>query len=359
MAIMSIEKQSIWQTLQQAKIVQGEEPKSDTIETFWHTKILLAISGWLAALFLFLFLGLEFYDTLRNPSVSLILGGLMIAGGFALLYTPKNDFYENLALAISFAGQALIVWAIFQSTDERMQWLLTSLFFVVIALVIPNYIHRVFGSFLAASTFSITLFLFGIPSIGNALIIFATAFLWLHEFDYPKYMSAQRAIGYGLVLTLIYININGSIFFSYNLIIENITHYDNIIWMPAWIEEFFIGAIALYVAWQILKRYGHKFTDLHTLSVFVATMILSAISIEVYGVITSILILLLGFSNSNRVLMGLGIASLLFSISSYYYLLNITLLGKAQNLLILGLVLLAIYWLLSHFVLTDKEVKNA
>ncbi len=356
---MSIEKQNIWQTLKQAKIIEGEEPKSDTIKTFWHTKILLAISGWVAALFLLLFLGLLFSSSLETPSVALVLGTMMIIGGIALLQMFKNDFYENLAFAMSFAGQALIIYTIFENTDGKTQWILTSLFFALITLFVPSYIHRVVGSFLAASTFSITLFLFGIPGIGNALVIFATAFLWLHEFDYPKYMSAQRAVGYGLALALIYININGSIFLSYNFIIQDMFYTFNGIWMPAWIEEFLIGVIALYVAWQILKRYGHKITDLHTLSVFVATMILTAISLEVYGVITSILILLLGFSNSNRVLMGLGIASLLFSVSSYYYLLNITLLGKAQNLLILGLVLLAIYWLLSHFVLTDKEVKNA
>ena len=301
---MSIEKQNIWQTLKQAKIIEGEEPKSDTIKTFWHTKILLAISGWVAALFLLLFLGLLFSSSLETPSVALVLGTMMIIGGIALLQMFKNDFYENLAFAMSFAGQALIIYTIFENTDGKTQWILTSLFFALITLFVPSYIHRVVGSFLAASTFSITLFLFGIPGIGNALVIFATAFLWLHEFDYPKYMSAQRAVGYGLALALIYININGSIFLSYNFIIQDMFYTFNGIWMPAWIEEFLIGVIALYVAWQILKRYGHKITDLHTLSVFVATMILTAISLEVYGVITSILILLLGFSNSNRVLMG-------------------------------------------------------
>lgn len=356
---MNIKNINLWQTLKQAGVVQDEEPKSDTIETFWHTKILLAISGWLAALFLLLSVGMLFSRSLETPSVALILGSMMIAGGVVLLQIPKNDFYENLALAMSFAGQTLIVYTIFANTDTRIQWLLTSFFFTLITLFVPSYIHRVVGSFLAASSFSIALFLFGIPSIGNALIVFAVAFLWLHEFNYPRYMSAQRAIGYGLALALIYININGSIFLSYDFIIEDMGYFYSDIWVPAWIEELLIGVITLYVAWSILKRYGHKFIDSFTLSVFVATMILSAISIEVYGIITSILILLLGFSNSNRVLMGLGIASLLFSISSYYYFLNITLLEKAEILLILGAVLLVLYWVLKRFMLRDKEVKNA
>ncbi|MBN2767878.1 MAG: DUF4401 domain-containing protein [Campylobacterales bacterium] len=225
---MSIKK-NLWGILKQAGIVQGEQPKSDTIETFWHTKILLAISGWLAALFLFLFLGLQFYNALENPSVSLVLGGMMIAGGFALLQIPKNDFYENLALAISFAGQALIVWGIFESTtSDKVQWLLTSLFFAMIALFVPNYIHRIVGSFLAASSFSIALFFFGMPSIATAIIVFVTAFLWLHEFNYPRYMSEQRAIGYGLIFAIVYMNTSQSIFFSYREIAENLTYFDNI-----------------------------------------------------------------------------------------------------------------------------------
>lgn len=355
---MSIEKQNIWQTLLQNNIVQGEEPKSDKIETFWHTKILLAISGWMAALFLLLFLSILFHP-FKAPAVALILGTMMIAGGIALLQVPKSDFYENLALAMSFTGQMLIIYAIFESQDEKMQWLLTSIFFIAIALFMPSYIHRVVGSFLAASSFSIALFSFYMPNIGNPLIVLAAAFLWLYEFHYPKYMSAQRAIGYGLALALVYMNMSQSLFFGFRYIQEMVYLGDDSIWMmPLWVGELLSGAVTLYVAWSILKRYGHKFTDLLTLSVFVATMILSAISIEVYGVITSILILLLGFSNSNRILMGLGIVSLLFSISSYYYFLNITLLEKAETLLMLGAVLLILYWVLKHFFLRDKEVEN-
>ncbi len=69
-------------------------------------------------------------------------------------------------------------------------------------------------------------------------------------------------------------------------------------------------------------------------------------------------VMLLGFAGGNRVLLGLGIVSLLFYISSYYYLLDATLLAKAQILLIVGLVLLAVRWLLLHPIPGGKEATD-
>jgi len=66
----------------------------------------------------------------------------------------------------------------------------------------------------------------------------------------------------------------------------------------------------------------------------------------------------LGYAGSNRVLQGLGITSLLFYISSYYYLMETTLLAKSQTLLVVGLVLLMIRWLLPYILPFKKEVEN-
>lgn len=353
---MSIQNENVWYTLQQAGLVQGDLPESDTLDSPWYIKLLLAISGWLASLFLLGFLGVQFEVIFHNPSATLLVGSMMIAAAFALLRIPKNEFYEHIALAVSFAGHGLIVWTIFDNTSEKTAWLLTSLLLLVLTLIMSNYVHRVLSSFFTASCFSITLMLAGIPYIASSVVMFAAAFLWLHEFSFTKYMPAKRAVGYGLVLALI--QMKGSSVFSFSPTGWRTFNSETQVWIQPWMGEVLAGAVALYVVWHILERHGHKLSDPVTIAALIGTIILTVISIEARGITVGMLILILGFSGSNRVLMGLGIASLLFYISSYYYLLDITLLEKSQTLLIVGLALFATRWLLLRIVPADKEVPH-
>lgn len=68
--------------------------------------------------------------------------------------------------------------------------------------------------------------------------------------------------------------------------------------------------------------------------------------------------MLLGFASSNRVLLGLGVTSLLFYISSYYYTLEATLLVKSRTLLIVGLLLLAARWLMTRVIAPASEARH-
>ena len=69
-----------------------------------------------------------------------------------------------------------------------------------------------------------------------------------------------------------------------------------------------------------------------------------------------LLVMLLGFSNGNRVLVGLAIASLAIYVSGYYYLLEVSLLHKSGVLLATGGMLLGIRWLLLRHVLPQERV---
>jgi uncharacterized membrane protein len=70
-------------------------------------------------------------------------------------------------------------------------------------------------------------------------------------------------------------------------------------------------------------------------------------------------IICFGFFCANRVLLGLGIVSLLFYISSYYYLLDTTLLDKSQSLLVVGLILLFVRWLMHTIIPVQNEAEHA
>ena len=117
--------------------------------------------------------------------------------------------------------------------------------------------------------------------------------------------------------------------------------------------------VTLYVVWHLLQRYGQAISERLSITALLGTLLLCAVSMEVQGITVGMFIILLGFAGANRVLLGLGIVSLLFYVSSYYYLLDATLLAKSQTLLIVGLVLLILRWLMLRILPVKKEAQDA
>jgi len=99
----------LWMTLHQAGLAESAPPENRTPASPWYVKVLLAFSGWLAAFFLLGFIAMGAGLVFENHAVALITGGLMIGGAFAVLRIAGNEFLEHLALAVSLAGQALVV----------------------------------------------------------------------------------------------------------------------------------------------------------------------------------------------------------------------------------------------------------
>lgn len=355
---MNRKTEELWEKMHRANLTKGKPPIAGTIESPWYVKVLLAFSGWLAAIFLLGFIGVGFEFVFKNSIAAFIVGILMIGGAFAILHTLKNEFLEHLALAGSLAGQALVVFAIFDvaNHNERVVWLLVTLLELPLAIIMPSFVHRVFSSFVAAFAFSLTMTYNGWPYLVSGMIMLLAAMCWFNEFRYPKHMRKIRAIGYGLVLALILLK--GGALFGYRTIDWRTSQTPPELWTRPWLGEVLTAAVTLFVVWYLLKRYGRSISERLSITTLLATLILCAVSLKVQGITVGIVIMLLGFAGSNRVLFGLGILSLLFYISSYYYLLDATLLAKSLNLLIVGLVLLTLRWLIFAVLPVIKEVKH-
>jgi uncharacterized membrane protein len=354
---MNRDMAQIWATLLQADLVQGPAPATDKLESPWYVKVLLAFSGWLAALFLLGFIGVGFKFIIQNSVAAFIAGAAMIAGAAALLRAPKNEFYEHLSLAVSLAGQALIAVSILDAGKQHWSiiWILLGSLQTLLAIVMPNFVHRVFSAFVAAMAFSSALTIAGTPYIFSSVVMLLTAWLWLNEFRYPRHMRKMQATGYGLVLALILLE--GTTLFSASASRWQLSHQPAASWTQPWMAELLAAAVTLYVVWQLLQRCGQLMSGRLAMLTLSATLVLCGVSMEAHGITAGIVIMVLGFAGSNRLLSGLGVLSLLFYISSYYYRLDATLLTKAQTLLIVGVVLLTARWLLLH--LTPSGAKGA
>ena len=357
---MSQEMEEVWSSLRQAGLVQGSAPETEKLESPWYVKTILAFSGWLAAILILIFIGIGFQFIMQSSMTSFITGSLMIAAAYALLRIARNDFFEHLALAISFAGQVLIVIAILGEGADReiMPWLGIVLIQLLLAVLMPNFVHRACSSYFAVLAFSMVLTLQGVPYLFSAIVMSIITWLWLNEFHFPPHMQKIRACGYGAVLALIQFK-GSALFGPGNTMGWNFMRKQPEIWGPLWLGEAFACLVMLTLVWQLLQRSGRSINDRFSIIVLLGTLLLCAVSMQAQGITVGVMILLLGFSASNRILMGLGIVSLLFYISSYYYLLETTLLVKAQILFMTGLLLLSLRWILLHVILREKEVQDA
>lgn len=343
---MSRALEILWQKLHHAGLVQGEIPAKNTEQSPWFIKILLAISGWLAALFLMGFIALGLSDLWREPTMALIIGLIMIGIAYAIFRGSKNEFAENLALAISLAGQGWVVFAFFELIESKsLPLILTGFLQILLIVLIPHYLHRIFSSFCAAVAFSIAMIALNLPFVFTSALLLAAAWIWLHEFDYPQHLSILHPIGYGVVLALLIIK--GSNWFGDEL--WELGNNTGANFTQPWMDELLSGIVALWVVSQLLWRNSQALAQPRSHVILIGTLLVCVASMKAEGITIGTVVLILGFANSNRILMGLGVISLLTYISAYYYLLDTTLLNKSFSLLLIGVVLLVLHWALLKF----------
>lgn len=357
---MSRQFDQIWMTLVQADLVHGPAPEPQVVilESPWYVKVLLAFSGWLAALFLLCFIGVGLEFIVESSVASCITGGAMIGCAFAILRMPKNEFFEHLGLAVSLAGQALLVFTIFSmdGDDDDISWMLVALMQMPLVLFMPSFVHRVLSCLIIVCAVSMTLSSSGACYVFSSVIMLLAAWLWLNEFRFPAHMHIIRSIGYGLVLALI--PQKGTLLFGFTGMGWRSVDNKPDLWIQPWVGEVLACAVTLYVVWELLQRHGQNISGRIAIMSLLATLLLCIVSVEARGITAGMVIMLLGFAGGNRVLLGLGIVSLLFYMSSYYYLLDATLLAKAQTLLVIGLVLLVARWFMLRILPVEKEVTD-
>lgn len=355
---MNQQTDPLWAALLKNKIVTGEPPQKTEAESPWFVKLLMAFSGWLAALFLLFFIGLGFKFIWKNEVAALMIGASMITGAWFILRVPKNEFLEHMGLAISLAGQFLVLYAIFETANGNtyMAWFLIGLFQLALALLMPGFIHRVFSSFGGALSFYLCIGLLNWPDIISGILMLSATFCWVNEFKWPGQIRRIRAIGYGLVLALILIKCTN--LFGSRVIGIRFPVPAPGLWGIPLIETILTGAAGFYLVYHLLNRYNKQISEPVSLITLSGVILFSILSIKVEGLPAGLIIILLGFYGSNRVLLGLGIASLLFYISSYYYLLTTTLLDKSLSLFIVGLCLLITQQAMRRILPTETEVPH-
>ncbi len=346
---------SLWETLSHAKLVEGKAPELE-LESPWYIKFLLSVSGWFGALFFTIAFGSLMVLTLKInvedfPSILTLTGTGIIYLVYQKFQEKQSSFLEHFLLSFSMVGQVLIIASIaimFDDYSAKGIYFFVALFQTFLMWVIPNYIHRMMSSFFMALAWSSLFYSLDVSALYVAILTFIVAWLWMNEFYFEELKKIQ-AIAYGQLFALVWLKI--SIIYTYDILsfYSDSTHEIS----PMLIEFLSIFTLG-YVTWKILKQYN-KLDDKNLLFFsLIVVVLLGLFSLKVSGLVTGIMLLLIGFSSSHRLLMGLGVVFSLFFISHYYYFMGETLLDKAMVLALVGILLLSARWSVKNFMFKER-----
>ena len=299
---------------------------SEEVITPWYIKILMGFCGWLAAIFTLGFLGLGIESLFDKPIGLSVLGVLMIVGSFAILSSSKSEFVEHLGLAVSFAGQALIVFALFTSFESQrlFSWFALTLMCCFLAFLMPSYIHRMMSAYFATLCLSYFMFVAEFSSFFSSIVLFFVALMWLYEFTFSHQVRKLQSVAYGAVFGLI--QFKTSILFARH---GQTWAEESLPSVNQWIDEGLNVLVLLYILYVLIK---HKklLLDASQKRLGLAVVLLLCIgTFYANGIVSGIVVIVIGFAIQNKALLVLGILSAIVNLSSYYYLLDITLLSKS------------------------------
>ena len=348
------EEHNLWLQLRSAGLVEGNPPVLGVTTAPWYVRVMLGVAGWIGALFLLLFVGVGLTFVVKSAGASFVLG-LVASAAAGLLFRVQadNDFFAQFGLAVSLAGQGLVLWALgsWLPREQGQIALAMALFQSVLFCLLPNLVHRVWVAWTGAVAVVLALAHWHLQAYGPGLLSAACAGIWLNEFRYAKHGAILRACGYGLTLALMA---------AVALVTWMAGGGGNWLWHPGrawppgskyhlWIGAGMGGAALLWTVRRLLMREAVQPASTEGWAMLGAAGVVALASLKAIGLAPATLMLLLGYGNGNRLLAGLGVTALLGYLSFYYHSLQATLLYKSVLISATGLALLAARFMLSQW----------
>lgn len=313
-------------------------------------KVLTIFGGFLATIsFIAFFIAAGLYDSAE---------GLLVFGSvFIVVSVLLNRFYnklliETFSVTMYASGLALTGWGI-----AAMDWdvNMIPITYIGVAGVVVFLTRSYILSFLSVLVVSgslIALILnneyFDLIHLYNAVCTITMTYLFLNE---------GKAISTNSRLSELYYPIRTGLVFSliFGLIILGKKGFIPITENLVWLSSIVMVLAVLYLIINILKILSVESARSKALVLIPCGMILltTVFSPAISG---AILILLLSFMVSYRTGMAIGVISLIYFISQYYYDLNFSLLTKSIMLMSSGVLFLLLYYFTAKKMDTDEKL---
>lgn len=325
--------QTFWQALQQAGLVTGEQPADP--QPHWSSRFMLGLVGWIAALFLLFFLFMTFEQLTREANSALLLGGVLLAGAFALNRSQKGDLRDQFVLALTLAADAWLLYGLLEQLDPRqaLLWFGLALLSMLIAALFDHWLVRLFHSVAAALLLTLGLACLGLQLLALPLVMATLTLCWLRADKDPHRHGFYHAISMGLALSLLVLGrLHHPLWDGGSSVLDELGSSR----LPLWLNPLLCAALllAVMVKLKLPLWYG---------------LPLVLISAVIPGMGAGALVLILGFYAGSTGLMTLSALLLMGYGSLYYYDLGLTLMTKSWLLLGSGILLLGARQLLNLF----------
>ncbi len=295
------------------------------VERPWYISFILGASGWLAGIFLLIFVGLLFYKE-HSPSIMLFACVVLTASAWGLYKAdPEGAFVSQLALALSVAGQILLVIGVAQLRDgyawPAFAAMLVEILFV---FIMPNALHRMLSALFACAALA----------AGVHYGLFANR----NPFSYAVTNDVPETLSYALTGWAIS-------WLPVALLVVWLVRYEAR-WMASGLQKIVRPALAGLIVglsfatlisqpFESFDWHARNMTDSGWLALWPLLSVLAAIG----GLVA-------GFALNSRMLMGASIIGALLHISHFYYALGASLLIKALIMMAMGAVMLVAAYLL-------------
>lgn len=301
----------------------------------WFVRALTAVSAWIAAVLLLIFI---FGVNLVSSAVgSMLLGTAAIAAAVLIQrMQEKKLFLEQLAFALSLAGQFLLISGIGRETSDEGAALAAIFMSIALIALYPDKNHRFLSTLIAVgATVSFVYEVrisYGLQVLAAGLAA-GGAHLWFRESEFlsGEKEELMRPVAYGLIAGFLFLltpSILPGDFYSHTGIARS--------WIPITIV---LTCLLLLLEYRLITFHNSMDGKLN-IFLFAGTLALGAASFKAPGIVAALLVLVIGFHRGNRTLTGLAITFLAVFLSAYYYNMEITLLTKSWALLASGAILL-------------------
>lgn len=313
---------------------------SETGVSYWIIA-LQVIGGWLAAVFMLLFLGVGAAPLIKGAAGWMLVGLLMTALSGLLIGRILDSghsgamVWRQFLLVASLAGHgALIVGAsLLGKGDGAIAFVLIALYESVLLLRVAWMPHRLVAALVGTGALVAALDMVIAQDLVRywvGIYWFLACLLWLLESRWQALRYGEAVYALACALTLLCFACTASGFLAHSIFaLSQGFGFDAALVSVVSIAFVLILARPLVVGVQ---------------SLFAAVLITVALGVtwQAPAIGMGALVLIFGFARSRRWLMWLGGAMLVFAVGRYYYEMQLSLMLKSGLMLLGGLLLLAV-----------------
>ncbi|WP_456429825.1 DUF4401 domain-containing protein [Rhodocaloribacter sp.] len=307
------------------------EPEGDP----WYLRVLAGGGAWFAAVLFLVFL--FSFSAFRSDEGMLTLGLVLLGAALGLHRRARGLFLEQLAFALSLAGQFSFLGGLGQILDwTAAVWALVIVLEAALLFLYPDALHRFVSTLAGVGATAAFFHALDLPDLLHALVFGLAAgsgLLWEREARLvrSRFSGLARPVAYGLAAGLL-----GVLVLS---VMPDVEVYAVTAWWPSTLG---LAAALGRLVHRILTTDAPATPPLARALLFAGLLAVALLTRDAPGITAALFVLTLGFHRGDRLLMAFALAFLAVFLGFFYYHMDLTLLAKSLMLIGSGVVLLGV-----------------